>query len=78
MRSVRREREARRKGNGQGEERACVRFDGGFEAVDPEEGDEPPVPEPPHARVLRAAVAAEFAVSAPHWDPRHHAGWVSL
>jgi len=37
---------------------------GGLEALEPEEGEQPPVPVPPHAGVLRAAVAGELAVAA--------------
>jgi len=40
------------------EEGTDVRFGRGLQALEPEPGAEAPVAEPPHARVLRLAVAA--------------------
>lgn len=48
-----------------------VQFGGGFQALEPEEGDEAPVAEPPHAGVLRPAVPGELACAAHRVDQLH-------
>ena len=52
-----------------------VQFGGGYQASEPEEGDEASVAEPPHAGVLRAAVPGELiACAVRRVDPPPDAG----